>query len=124
VRGKEWNSYSDLAKLLKPFAPRVSLSSSGRVYEYLPDAAAVSLTAGYQLSDTGVSLQISVQSAIRMPDGSEVIQMSITAKAAPGSSTDLSILDALDKCHDAVILGFDDVITEFAQKLWGRHDPR
>ena len=26
VRGKEWNSYNDLAVLLKPFAPRLSVS--------------------------------------------------------------------------------------------------
>lgn len=123
VRGKEWKSYSDLAKLLKPFAPRVSVSNSGRVYKYLPDASAVSLIAGYQLADSGVSLQVSIQSAIRSPDGSEVIQMPITAKASPDSSADSSISDTLDKCHDAVILGFDDVITDSAHELWGRHDP-
>ena len=123
VRGKEWESYSDLARLLKPFAPRSSVSSSGRVYKYLPDAAAVSLVAGYQLADTGLSLQISIQSAIRSPDGSEVIQLGITAKAAPDSNSASSISESLDSCHDAVILGFDDVITESAQKLWRRHDP-
>jgi uncharacterized protein (TIGR04255 family) len=123
LRGKEWDSYNDLAKLLKPFAPRLSVSSTGRAYEYLPEASAVSLTAGYQLADPGVSLQISFQSAVRSPDGSEVIQMSITAKAPPDASSESGISEALDKCHDAVILGFDDVITEVAQQLWGRHDP-
>ena len=121
--GKEWKSYNDLAKLLKPFAPRISVSDTGRTYSFLPEASAVSLAAGYQLADTGVSLQISVQSAMRKSDGSEVIQLSVTAKTNPDSNTESAISRTLDTCHDAVILGFDDVITEAAQRNWGRHDP-
>lgn len=124
IRGEDWNTYNDLAKILKPFAPRHTVSSSGRVYNYLPEASAVSLAAGYQFAETGLSLQISVQSALRPADGSEVIQMPITAKMAPRANTDSAISEALDWCHDAVILGFDDVITENAQQTWGRHDPR
>lgn len=120
LRGREWESYNDLATLVKPFAPRQPISDSGRLYGYLPEAASVSLNVGYHFVETGVSLQIAIQSAIRKPDGSEVIQMTITAKGAPRSNTDESISDALDSCHDAVILGFDDVITEKAQKHWGK----
>src|SRR5260370_22950371 len=111
VRGREWESYNDLAKLLKPFAPRAPVSSAGRLYTFLPEAAAVSLNVGYHFVDTGVSLQISIQSAIRKQDGAEVVQMTITAKGAPRSNSDSSFGEALDSCHDAVILGFDDVIT-------------
>jgi len=122
LRGQVWESYNDLATLLKPFAPRRPISDSGRFYRYLPEAAAVSLNVGYHIVENGVSLQIAIQSAIRKPDGSEVIQMTITAKGPPRSNTDQSISDALDSCHDAVILGFDDVITETAQKHWGKND--
>lgn len=118
LRGKEWESYSDIAMLLKPFAPRLPKSDSGRLYQYLPEAAAVSLNVGYHIADTGVSLQIAVQSAIRKPDGSEVIQLVVTAKGKPHSNADQSISDALDSCHEAVIRGFDDVITDVAQKSW------
>ncbi len=120
LRGKEWESYNDLAKLLKPFAPRLPVSTTGRHYDYLPEAGTVSLNVGYHLTNTGISLQIAVQSAIRQSDGSEVIQMAITAKGAPDSNSEQSIGEALDRCHDAVILGFDDIITEAAQKLWGK----
>jgi uncharacterized protein (TIGR04255 family) len=120
VRGREWDSYNDLAKLLKPFAPRSSVVDSGRSYKYLPEAAAVFLNVGYHIVETDVSLQISVQSAIRKPDGSEVIQMTITAKDAPVNNSEGSIGEALDLCHDAVIQGFDDVITEAAQQQWGK----
>lgn len=123
LHGKDWESYNDLAKLLKPFAPRNSVSDTGRAYSFLPEASAVSLAAGYQFGDTGVSLQISIQSAMRKSDGSEVIQLSVTAKASPDSNTESAISGTLDTCHDAVILGFDDVITDDAQKQWGRHDP-
>lgn len=120
LRGRDWESYNDLAKLLKPFAPRVPISATGRKYNYLPEAAAVSLNVGYYFADTGVSLQIAIQSAIRKPDGSEVIQVAITAKGAPDSNSEEAISAALDSCHDAVILGFDDVITDLAQKHWGK----
>lgn len=123
LRGKEWDSYNDLAKLLKPIAPRVSVSNTGREYRFLPEASAVSLIGGYQLSEIGVTLQISIQSAIRSPDGSEVIQMTVSAKAAPSSTADSAVSEALDRCHDSVILGFDDVITDRAHEVWGRHDP-
>jgi uncharacterized protein (TIGR04255 family) len=117
LRGREWESYNDLAKLLKPFAPRLPISTTGRNYDYLPEAATVSLNAGYHFANTGISLQIAVQSAIK-PDGSEVIQLTITAKGAPHSNSEQSVGEALDSCHDAVVLGFDDLITEAAQKLW------
>ena len=120
LRGRDWESYNDLAKLIKLIAPRTPISTSGRLYKFLPEAAAVSLNVGYHLSDTGVSLQISIPSAISKPDGSEVIQMAVTAKAAPRLNTEEAFWEAIDCCHDAVILGFDDVITEDAQRTWGK----
>lgn len=120
LRGRDWESYNDLAKLLKPFSPRAAISSIGRIYSFLPEAAAVSLNVGYHFTDTNVSLQIAIQSAITTPDGSEVIQMTITAKRAPGANSKEEIANALDECHDAVVRGFDDVITEAAQEKWRR----
>jgi uncharacterized protein (TIGR04255 family) len=118
VRGETWDSYNDLAKLLKPFAPRRVVADYGRDYSYLPEAATVALNAGYNLTDVGVSLQVLCQSAVRRNDGAEVIQLTVTAK---GDIKDMASEDrwkTLDRCHDAVILGFDDVTTEYAHEIW------
>lgn len=120
VRGVDWDSYSDLSKIFKPFAPRVGVAKEGRLYGYLPEAATVGLNVGYNLSQVGVSLQIACHSAVRKPDGKEVIQLTITAKGNLLNPEADALWTKLDQCHDAVILGFDDVTTEFAHNLWGK----
>jgi uncharacterized protein (TIGR04255 family) len=120
VRGDVWNSYNDLAALLKPFAQRASGSDQGRSYAFLPEAATVNLVAGYNLAQLDVSLQIHAQSAIRQPEGTEVIQLTVTAQGKPPTTGEEALASCLDRCHDAVILGFDDVTTSNAHKVWGR----
>jgi uncharacterized protein (TIGR04255 family) len=119
IRGDDWDSYNDVAKLLKPFAPRSGVADNGRLYTFLPEAASFHLQIGYNLADVNVGLQVVAQSAIR-PDGKEVLQLTLTAKGAPSTSTDEALSEALDRCHDAVIRGFDDVTTDQAHKKWGK----
>jgi uncharacterized protein (TIGR04255 family) len=119
LRGDDWNSYNDVAKLLKPIAPRTGVADNGRLYTFLPEAATFQLHVGYNLADMNVGLQVQVQSAIR-PDGKELLQLTLTAKGAPQSSTDEALSEALDRCHDAVILGFDDITTQLAHRKWGK----
>ena len=121
VRGEIWNSYNDLAALLKPIAERASEAINGRHYAFLPEAATVNLVAGYNLAELGVSLQIQAQSAIRQPDGTEVVQLTVTGQGKPVASSNEALIDALDRCHDAVILGFDDVTTSKAHEYWEKH---
>jgi len=118
VRGEIWNSYNDLAALLKPIAERASDAVRGRHYLFLPEAATVNLVTGYNLAELAVSLQIQAQSAIRQPEGTEVAQLTVTAQGKPDASGEDGLVDALDRCHDAVILGFDDVTTSKAHEFW------
>jgi uncharacterized protein (TIGR04255 family) len=118
IRGEIWNSYNDLAALLKPIAERVSAEVRGREYAFLPEAATINLVAGYNLAEFDVSLQIQAQSAIRQPEGTEVVQLTVTAQTKPKAASEDALTDALDRCHDAVILGFDDVTTAKAHKIW------
>lgn len=120
VRGKDWDSYSDLARLIKLFAPREGVAENGRHYSYLPEAASVALNVGYTLPEANVSLQVVAQSAVRMPEGAEVLQLTITAKGTPRDSSDQELWATLDRCHEAVILGFDDITTEIAHQKWGK----
>lgn len=120
VRGKDWRSFSDLAKLIKLFAPRQDTTIVGRDYSYLPEAASVGLSVGYHIRESDVTLQFHAQSAITVPQGVEVLQLTITGKAAPKANSEDALSAALDRCHDAVILGFDDVLTDAAHELWGK----
>jgi uncharacterized protein (TIGR04255 family) len=120
VRGKDWDSYNDLARLVKLFAPREGVTDNGRHYSYLPEAASVALNVGYTFPEAGVSLQVVAQSAVRMPDGTEVLQLTVTAKGTPKHPSDQELWATLDRCHEAVILGFDDVTTENAHQKWGK----
>lgn len=119
-RGRDWNSYPDLAKILKPFAARAETESHGRHYSFLPGAATLFMQLGYTLPDLGVSLQVQANAAIRQPDGAEVIQLSISAKSSLEVQTSDDLSSTLDNCHDAVILGFEDLTTEYAHSLWGK----
>jgi len=120
VRGDDWDSYGDLAKLIKPFAPRAAVPDYGRQYAFLPEVATVGLNVGYNLAEVGVSLQVSCHSAVRKPDGREVIQLTITAKGDLPNAEANAMWAKLDQCHEAVILGFDDVTTDFAHQMWGK----
>ena len=120
VRGIDWNSFSDLAKLIKLFAPRQDTTNVGRNYSYLPDAASVGLSVGYHLRESDVTLQFHAQSAVTVPQGIEVLQLTITGKAAPMANSEGALSATLDHCHDAVVLGFDDILTDAAHKVWGR----
>jgi uncharacterized protein (TIGR04255 family) len=120
VRGDIWNSYNDLAALFKPIAERSAGADQGRQYAFLPEAATVNLVAGYNLAQMAVSLQIQAQSAISQPDGTEVIQLTVTAQSKPESDSEQSLTNALDRCHDAVVLGFDDATTSKAHRIWGK----
>jgi len=117
VRGKDWDSYSDLANWIKFFAPR-GVGEFARHYSYLPDAANVGLSVGYTFPESGLTLQFMAQSAITMPEGVEVLQFMISAKAAPTGASDEALMKTLDSCHDAVIIAFDDATTEFAHRQW------
>ncbi len=120
VRGDIWNSYNDLAALFKPIAERAATADQGRQYAFLPEAATVNLVAGYNLAHMAVSLQIQAQSAIRQPEGTEVIQLTVTAQSKPDSESEDGLISALDKCHEAVVLGFDDATTSKAHRIWGK----
>jgi uncharacterized protein (TIGR04255 family) len=120
IRGDVWNSYNDLAGLLKPLAERAKGQDHGRHYAFLPEAATMNLAAGYNLPALDVNLQIQVQPVIRQPEGTEAIQFTVTGRSKPDSSGEDGLTKALDRCHDAVILGFDDATTSKAHSIWGR----
>jgi uncharacterized protein (TIGR04255 family) len=117
VRGETWETYGDLEGLFRQVTLRARGDSN-----WLPEPAQVNINAGYNLKDVGVALQIGIQSAIRQPDGLEVIQFTINAKCDVTSNDQESLENALDRAHDSVILGFEDLTTATAHTMWGKYE--
>jgi uncharacterized protein (TIGR04255 family) len=119
VRGTVWESYNDLPRLLKPLAPSSGVKEKGRSYNFLPAPSGLALNLVYNLDGSGVNLTIACNSAVRV-DGVEVVQRTVSAKADTSRPGTPSIWEMLDRCHDAVILGFDDITTDEAHAKWGK----
>jgi uncharacterized protein (TIGR04255 family) len=117
VRGESWETYGDLERLFKQVTLRARGDSN-----WLPDVAQLNINAGYNLKNEGVALQVSIQSAIRQPDGLEIIQFTINAKCDVTANDPESLNYALDRAHESVILGFEDLTTETAHTMWGKYE--
>jgi uncharacterized protein (TIGR04255 family) len=117
VRGESWENYSDLDELFQQVTLRPRAEDA-----WLPEVAQINLNAGYNLKDLGVALGVGIQSAIRQPDGLEIVQFTINAKCDVTTNDQRSLDDALDRAHTSVILGFEDLTTAKAHKLWGKYE--
>ena len=112
VRGEDWNSYNDVAKFLKPIAP---LKWGGRQWSPLhlsPRGCVISAPCRLQFGRDPMWDCKSMSN--RLYDNLMARKFSNLCwllRGAPKSTSDEALSDALDRCHDAVILGFDDVTT-------------
>lgn len=120
VRGAEWSAYSDIGKLLKPLAAKRDVSDDSLIYRYLPPSSSIAAALSYTLVELEVSLEVAIQSVVRQSDGAEAIQLTITAKGKPGGSSHDSLSSVLDRCHEAVVMSFDDLTTTAAHVSWGK----
>lgn len=111
--GDGWNSYGELNKVASPW----SGENSG---DFLPTPERVGLNVQYLLPENKGRLYISLQPVIRQRDNIEVLQLSVTARGAPGSSKIGDVFQWLDLGREWVVKGFTDFITPTMQKRWGR----
>jgi uncharacterized protein (TIGR04255 family) len=110
---KGWKTFGELSKLISPW----SGSYSGT---FLPMPETVGLNVSYLLRENQGRLYISMQSVIRARDAKEVLQLSLTARGAPASSTTDDIFRWLDVGHEWVVEGFTDFTTPAFHQRWGR----
>lgn len=110
---KGWSSYGELNKVIAPWSGRPSGS-------FLPDPERASMEVHYLLPNQLGRLHISAQPVIRVRDGQEVLQISLTARGAPKSSTVDDIFAWLELGRKWVVKGFSDFTAEPMHKLWER----
>lgn len=111
IRGREWQNFDDLSQLFPVW-------SSGIRSQLLGKVQTSTFAIAYTLPDERGTLQFVSQPGVRKDDGTEVIQLAITALGRPASSTENDILEWLDFGRSAVVQGFNDFTSEYAHTVW------
>lgn len=112
-RGSGWETFADLSDLFPNWSPKTSEN-------YLPSPELVAMNASYALKGVEGRLQISTQPAVRQQDAKETIQLTVTVRCKPSSSSNEDIYRGLDEARKWVVLGFTDFTSPKMHKIWGR----
>ena len=116
LRNRDWKSFEDLRSLFTPFS---AVKDSGEHRSVLRNQIALTFTSAYSVEDTNVSLEVNA-SPVTSAEAGEVFQLIVTAKGPVASGSDDEKWNMIKSCHEAVILGFTEIITPAAQLKFGR----
>ena len=111
--GRDRDSYGQLNRVISCW----SGSYSGT---FLSEPESVNINAQYILPEKKGRLHIVVQPAIRRQDAKEVLQLNLTARGKPASSSLEDIIRWLDLGHEWIVRGFADFTTKEMHKIWRR----
>jgi uncharacterized protein (TIGR04255 family) len=113
VRGEGWSDISDLPSVIRPWG------GTGN-FAFLPEPQAADMDLHFPMPAAKDRLHIQLRRAVRQPDGTELLQLTITAKGAPRSESEQDIVAWFDLGREWVVRGFTDVTSEKMHQLWGR----
>jgi uncharacterized protein (TIGR04255 family) len=111
--GKGWNGFGELEKVI------ATLSTPKPKNRFLPSPERVSMQVVYRLEEDAGRLYVQFNPVIRARDGTEVLQMSLTARGAPKSSSNEDVFAWLDLGRKWVVRGFADFTTPEMHRVWG-----
>jgi len=111
---KGWSGYGELDKVV------ATLATPKPKNRFLPDPERINMQVTYRLEQNAGRLYASIVPVIRNRDGEEVLQMTLTARGAPKSSSTEDVFAWLDLGRRWVVRGFADFTTEEMQNVWGR----
>jgi len=111
---KGWKGYAELDKVV------ASLATPKKKNRFLPDPERVNMQSTYRLENNAGRLHVAFVPVIRARDGQEVLQMTLTARGAPASSSMDDIFEWLDLGRKWVVRGFADFTSEEIHKVWGK----
>ena len=110
VRGREWNSFEDISALF----PIWSGLGYGRVFNAIEMAA---FNVAFKLPDENSRIEFSLQPGVRQ-DGTEILQLTVSAFGQPASQDNQDLFAWLDFGHLAIVNGFVQFTSEQAHKMW------
>ena len=112
--GRGWNSYGELERVI------ASLAAPKSKARFLPDPERQSMQVTYRLENDAGRLHVAFVPVIRSRDGKEVLQMTLTARGAPKSSSIDDVFEWLDLGRKWVVRGFADFTTKEMHEIWGK----
>jgi len=115
-RGKGWDSFGDVAKVLRCW--------SGSCGEFLPSPEGMLLSVRYVMPDNRGRLHVNLHPALRKEDAKAILQLSLTARGRPDSSSTDDIMKWLDLGREWVVCGFTDFTSVNMHELWHRKEDR
>jgi uncharacterized protein (TIGR04255 family) len=115
-----WRRHGQLSRVVTLWAPP-------KTGAFLAEPEAVQFAAGYSIPDpTGQPqgrLNISLQPAVRISDGSEILALNLAATLLLDTSDPNGVLAVMDVGREWIVRAFADVTTDEMQQIWGRrHD--
>lgn len=113
-RGTLWNSFDDVGRLFAFW--RSAPAQSG----FLGAAESGAAHVQFVMPEGGGRLHVALQHVLRNTDGKELLQLTLTARGCPKSSSLEDLLAWFDIGREWVVRGFADVTTETAHTVWGR----
>lgn len=111
-RGRGWDRFAELPEITPTWAG----TTSGL---FLPAPLSVSINALYPIGDNGGRLEIALQPGVRKEDGTETIQLALTARCKPQSAGNDDLLQCLDLGREWVVRGFTDFTSPKLHNIWG-----
>jgi uncharacterized protein (TIGR04255 family) len=110
VRGEHWAAYEDLPKLFRVWRG----FGANSVFKNIEQAAfnvVQSIGKG--------KVNVVVSPGVRLADGKEILQMTVTATRVTEGSEDKDLFDGLNECHDISLKAFREFVTDETLKGWG-----
>jgi uncharacterized protein (TIGR04255 family) len=114
-RGEGWQTFADLPTV---FPSWVGVTSE----DFLPAPESVLFNVSYLMPEKQGRLRISVVHAFRPSDGTETLQLTVTARGKPVSSAFSDVLAWLDLGRYWVVRGFTDFTSATMHQLWRRRE--
>lgn len=111
---KGWNGYGELDKVI------AALATPKPKNRFLPTPERVNMQVTYRLEENAGRLHVSFVPVIRARDGKEVLQMTLTARGAPKSTSEDDVFAWLELGRKWVVRGFADFTTETMHRIWGK----
>lgn len=108
-----WKGFGELGKVI----PLWSGKPSGT---FLSSPENINFNVTYRLEDNQGRLYVGMQPVIRARDAKEVLQLNLTARVVPSSSTPEDVLRWLDLGRLWIVKGFNDFTTPEIRKEWGQ----
>ena len=109
-----WTNFAELSKVTRYWSQP---SSAGR---FLPDPERVGVTCAFRMPENQGRLHVRLNHAIRTTDGTEILQLNLTARGKPASQDTSAILEWMDKGREWVVKGFDDFTSPHMHQIWKR----